>query len=339
MLGPNAKPLHHAAAHHAPAQRAHHFPEFYPLGIYAAAGRLISGKQLFARAKAADRLVDLAKAPGIDADPPQILHGIAGMRELPVQHRTHAIGADDKIAVAKIAVHQRYLLGGTGVAVAQPAQHQFEHWPRPVKAAVVAFELGNLLRRRHAAKFWQFRQRQSVDAGRDLAELARQQRTSFAELLVAQNFARDGFAFHALHDEAGAEPVVRLQHMQHARRRHAGVMGKLHQLSFGSEPGRPQGAAPNPGGARRRIAPKTPSGCTISNDQVSWLAPPESFAAPVTPVAPGHHEATQRPSSAPSFALELRGTLFEERGDAFLEIFRRTGPALHLLLEIELILE
>jgi 2-(1,2-epoxy-1,2-dihydrophenyl)acetyl-CoA isomerase len=40
-------------------------------------------------------------------------------------------------------------------------------------------------------------------------------------------------------------------------------------------------------GERRRIAPKLPFACTRSNDQVSWLAPPESFAAPVTPVAPG----------------------------------------------------
>ena len=39
-----------------------------------------------------------------------------------------------------------------------------------------------------------------------------------------------------------------------------------------------------------------PSGWTISNDQVSWLAPPESLTAPATPVAPGYHEATQRPS-------------------------------------------
>jgi len=32
--------------------------------------------------------------------------------------------------------------------------------------------------------------------------------------------------------------------------------------------------------------------------QYFWLAPPESFAAPVTPVAPGWKDATQRASSA-----------------------------------------
>ena len=83
---------------------------FTRVGIDAAARRLVSGEQFLARAKAADRLVDLAEAPGIDADPAEILHGIAEMRELPVQHRAHAVGADDEIAVAEIAMHQRHLL-------------------------------------------------------------------------------------------------------------------------------------------------------------------------------------------------------------------------------------
>src|SRR5260370_37971549 len=41
----------------------------------------------------------------------------------------------------------------------------------------------------------------------------------------------------------------------------------------------------------------------------------------------------------PSFALEFRRPFLEEGGDALLKIFRRTGHALHLLLEIELILK
>src|SRR6266566_4243627 len=114
MVGADAKALHHAAAHHPPAQRAHHFPEHDAIGIDAAARRLIAGEQLLARAKAADRLVDLAKTPGADADPAQILHGIAGMRELPVQHGADAVGADDEIAMAEITMHQRHLLRRPG---------------------------------------------------------------------------------------------------------------------------------------------------------------------------------------------------------------------------------
>src|SRR2546430_9416711 len=136
MIRPLAKTLHHAAAHHAPAQRAHHFPEFYAIRIDATAGCLISREQLFARTKTANRLVDLAKAPGIDADPPQIFHGVAEMRELPVQHGAHAVAADDEIAVAEIAMHERDLARGPGGVLAQPAQRQLEHRSRPVKAAV-----------------------------------------------------------------------------------------------------------------------------------------------------------------------------------------------------------
>src|SRR5664279_939873 len=117
MVGADAKSLHHAAAHHAPAQRPHHFPEFHPLGIGAAACRRIAGKQLLARSETADRFVDLAEAPGVDAHPPQILHGIAEMRQFPVQHRAHAIGADDEIAVAEIAMHQRHLLRWPGIMI------------------------------------------------------------------------------------------------------------------------------------------------------------------------------------------------------------------------------
>src|SRR5712691_1659897 len=56
MVGASTEALHHAAAHHAPAQRAHHFPELHASGIDLAAGFLISGEQLLARTEAADRL-------------------------------------------------------------------------------------------------------------------------------------------------------------------------------------------------------------------------------------------------------------------------------------------
>src|ERR1700757_4501601 len=94
MIGAEAKALHHAAAHHAPAQRAHDFMEFHPVRIDLAPGGLIAREQLLARTEAADRLVDLAEAPGVDADPSQIFHGVANMGEFPVEHGAHAVGAD-----------------------------------------------------------------------------------------------------------------------------------------------------------------------------------------------------------------------------------------------------
>src|SRR5438132_12351715 len=101
MIRARAKTLHHAAAHDAPAQRTHHFPEHHSDRIDLAAGFLIAREQFLAGAETADRLVDLAEAPGVDADPAEILHRIAEMRELPVQHRADAIGADDEVAVTE----------------------------------------------------------------------------------------------------------------------------------------------------------------------------------------------------------------------------------------------
>jgi hypothetical protein len=75
------------------------------------------------------------------------------MRQFPVQHRTHAIGTDDEIAVAKIAVHQRHFARWTGIALAQPAQRQLEHRARPVEGAVVPLQLGDFFCGRHAAQF------------------------------------------------------------------------------------------------------------------------------------------------------------------------------------------
>src|ERR1700743_389038 len=174
MVGTGAKALHHAAAHDAPAQRAHDFPELYPRRIETAAGGHIARKPFLARAEAAHGMVDLAEPPGINADPSEILHGIAEMREFPVQHRAHALRADDEIAMAEIAVHQRHLAGGPWIAFAQPAQRQFEYRTRPIEAAIFPFEIGNLLAGRHATERGQLGQRQTVDTGENIAELARE---------------------------------------------------------------------------------------------------------------------------------------------------------------------
>src|SRR5579871_3741776 len=124
MVGTGTKALHHADAHYAPSQRAHHFPERHAIRIDVAACRLVAREQFLARAESADRLVDLAEAPGVDADPAEILHGIAEMGKLPVEHRAYAVRADDEIAMAEIAVHQRHLRRRARIMVAQPAQRQ-----------------------------------------------------------------------------------------------------------------------------------------------------------------------------------------------------------------------
>src|ERR1700730_10949894 len=136
---------------------------------------------------------------------------------------------------------KRFPCGRTGIPLAQPAQRQFEYRPRPVKTAVVPLEFAQCLRGGHSAKLRQLRHIQSVDPGQNLAELAREFWAGLRELLIAQNLARDGLALDPLHDEAGAEAVIWLQHMQHPRRRHAGFPSALHQDRLGIQPGRARG--------------------------------------------------------------------------------------------------
>jgi hypothetical protein len=121
------------------------------------------------------------------------------------------------------------------IALAQPAQRQLEHRARPAETAVFALEVGDFLCRRHLAKFWQFGRRQAMDACNHPAQLPRQYRPRLGELFIAKNLARNGLALDTPHDEAGAEFVLRLEHMHHPRRRQAGVMRELHQNSLGIE--------------------------------------------------------------------------------------------------------
>ena len=166
------------------------------------------------------------------------------MRELPVQHRAHAVGADDEVAVAEIAMHQRHLLDGPGsrsrsqrsassnTGRGQPKLRYSRSRSAISFVAVISRSFGSL----------------RTPAGHGcrpiLAELPRQDRPRLGKLLIAQNLARDGLALDPLHDEAGAEFVLRLQHMHHPRRRQAGVMRELHQDGLGIEPGGPPGDAP-----------------------------------------------------------------------------------------------
>src|SRR5207248_70971 len=103
----------------------------------------------------------------------------------------------------------------------------------------------------HAPQLRQVRNVESVNARHDLTELARQHRTRLGELFVAKNLARDGLALYPLHDEACAEFVLGFKHMEHARRRQAGVVRQLHQCGLGIES---CGARRRRARARRRAA-------------------------------------------------------------------------------------
>src|SRR5579872_3200703 len=164
-------------------------------------------------------------------------------RDGPIPNPTpaHAVRADDQIAEPEIAMHQRHLRRPPGIMVAQPAEGEFEDGLRPVEAAIFARELADLLARGALAQLRQPFTRKPVNTGCDPAKLTRELRAGVGELRITQNLARDGLAFDALHDEAGAEIVIGLKQMQDARRRQTGRVSELHQRRLGIESRRAQG--------------------------------------------------------------------------------------------------
>ena len=176
----------------------------------------------------------------------------------------------------------------------------------------------------------------------DAAELPRQHRTRAWRTAHRARILRAMVSPSIrVHDEAGAEFVLRLQHMHHARRRQAGIMRQLHQRrprhrARRRVPATRHSPAARGAGSRRSL----PSACTMSNVQVSWLAPPESFAAPVTPVAPEYQEATQRPSSVlDHLPLNLAGRFSRNAVTPSLKSSAEPAMRCDLEFEVELFFE
>ena len=189
--------------------------------------------------------------------------------------------------------------GGPGSWSRQPAQRQFEHRPRPVEARGAhararRFPCSTSSRAMPATSRAAGRgcRPRCCRAGAPAAAAPR-------ELLIAQDLARDGLALDPLHDEAGAEIILRPQHMQHARRRHAGLESEPHQdrLVFEARRARRRGAIPLRRAAQDGADVAVGMQRCRSSRFPGWHRRRVSLA-PVTPVAPGHHDATQRQSSA-----------------------------------------
>src|ERR1700730_18328665 len=80
------------------------FPEAHVRRIdWCAARSLISREEILARAKTAN-WVAAAEAPGPDAEPAEIHHGIAELGQFPVEHAANAAFVHDQIPHPEVAV-------------------------------------------------------------------------------------------------------------------------------------------------------------------------------------------------------------------------------------------
>src|SRR5207237_4043989 len=116
-----------------PLQGAEALPPADDVWVHGAPrGPLVGTEEAVTLAEAADGMVD-AEAPGFDAQPSQVLHRITDVGELPVEHGAQAVGPDDQVAVAEVAMDDGRS-GGRRPSLFEPAQRQLERGVRLAEA-------------------------------------------------------------------------------------------------------------------------------------------------------------------------------------------------------------
>ena len=170
-----------------------------------AAGGLVGRPHVLARAAAADGPL-AAEAPGAHADPAEIGHRVAPMRQFPVQHGADPVRAEQDIAHAEVAMHQ-LRRPGFGRGGGQMAEGEVEDRPR---LAVFGVPFGQHRERafRRAGVEPQPRPVDAMDGGEDAPGLGREAGAGLGEVGLAQDAGGQRLAGHAVHDEALAGAVL-----------------------------------------------------------------------------------------------------------------------------------
>ena len=152
------------------------------------------------------------------------------MRQLPIEHRAHAVGADDQVAVAEVAVHQPRRCRRFGQVIAQPAKGQFEHRAAAAEGLVERRELVEFGRGEPRFQRRQIRCRHGMNARGNGAALKGEPRTDAGESGVAQDAARQRFPRDPLRQKTAAEIVLRRQDVMDGGNRHAASAGAADEL-------------------------------------------------------------------------------------------------------------
>jgi len=141
-----------------------------------------------------------AEAPRLDAEPAEVLGGIAGVDAFPVDDGEQGLRADDEVAEPQITVHDHRFANQRRVGL-QRAQCQLEHRADLLKGAELGAQAGKRVRRGQIPG-----DVERVQAGRELADLAHQHLPRLTVGGVAQDAAGDRLARDAAHDQARGTP-------------------------------------------------------------------------------------------------------------------------------------
>ena len=162
---------------------------------------------------------------------PRSLIGIAEVGELPVEYGSQSVGADDHIAIAEVAVHERVRRGICVHALAQPAKGELENRPRLAEKAVCLVHVGNLARRGLAGQHGQQRYIHAMDARKNAADLKGELRADRRERFAPDDPMAEPFTLDVFHQEAAPDAVSGSKHVNDMRRWNACRLHHPHQLS------------------------------------------------------------------------------------------------------------
>ena len=208
-------------------------------GHGAAAGVAVGVEQVVEPAEPAD-LARAAEAPGRGAEPSDVLGRVAGVGQLPVEHAAQALGPDQEVAAAEVAVDGDPG-AGLGSVRGQPACPELERGTHLAQG----IEQGQGIAQRVGPG-------QAVDAvgvdgmdgGQGAPALCGERAAGGRPLAVAQDLAGDGLAVEPLDHQPGRADVVVLAQGDDPGHRDAAGAGRLEQVALGPALALGRAAAP-----------------------------------------------------------------------------------------------
>jgi hypothetical protein len=180
------------------------------------AGGGIGFVQRLALAETANRILPQAEAPGINAQPAEILRPLPQMRQFPIEHCRKAGRIDDEIAAAEIAMDN-----GAGrcraAALGEPGQRQVEHRRIDAERAVMRRHPGEAFidAPGRQLEIGDFGERDTVQPRQHTGTLAGHRGAGDGKAIAFQPFRRERFTFDARHHEAGTQPVAGFEDGDH----------------------------------------------------------------------------------------------------------------------------
>ncbi len=222
-----------AGADHRPLDVAHRLPPAQPARVGPDPARgLVGGQERLHLPQPADRQLVVAEPPRADHQPGEVLGRVAGVAELPVDHRGEPALVDDHVAEPEVAVDQPRARGRRRRVQAQPPQPGLDRRQRLADRVELRLPQSAGLERRLAGAAGEPLHRRGldrVDLSERRGELRRQTLARRRQLVAPEHARRHRGPGDELHQVARSrsEPPARRLEGDRRSDRAAGQVGGL----------------------------------------------------------------------------------------------------------------